>query len=107
MSREYIDKFIELFEAVWARPLMYFGKYDTDAVVLFTHGLYMSLSLTNHSFPALEIYREVSKNRGWHFNALGIVPDMKAKGLSNEEMVKELVSVEIEVWKTFRNNFEE
>jgi hypothetical protein len=106
MNREYIDKFIKLFEEVLSCPIMYFGKYDTDAVVLSTQGLYMSLSITNHSFPNEKIYREVSKNRGWHFNALGIIPDMKAKGLSNEEMVKELVSVEIEAWKIFRDGLE-
>ena len=106
MDSEYTDKFIEFFEEVLARPLMYFGKNDADAVIIFTHGLYTSLYITNHSFPSEEIYREVSKNRGWHFNALGIIPDMKKKGLSDEEMVKELISVEIEAWKVFRDSSE-
>jgi len=106
MSKEYIDKFIEFFEAALARPLIYFGKHDTDAVVIFTHGLYMSLSITNQIFPSLEICREAAKNCGWHFNALGIIPDMKKKGLSDEEMVKELILVEIETWKIFRDKLE-
>jgi hypothetical protein len=93
MDGEHTDKFIEFLEAVLARPLMYFGKYDTNVVTVFTHGLYMSLSITNQSFPSLDIRKEASKNRGWHFNALGIIPDMKKKGLSDEEMVRELVSV--------------
>lgn len=106
MDTKYIDKFIKFFEKMLACPVMYFGKYDTDSVVLYIQGLYVSLSMTNHSFPDEKIYREVSKNRGYHFNALGIIPDMKKKDLSNEEMVKELISVEIEAWKVFRNNLE-
>lgn len=85
---------------------MYFGKYDTDVVNIFTHGLYMSLSITNQSFPNLDIRVKAAKNCGWHFNALGIIPDMKKKELSDEEMVKELISVEIETWKIFRDSLE-
>lgn len=106
MNKEHIDKFIEFFEAVKARPIIYFGKFDTDAVILFTHGFYESLSIIDESFPSLDIHKEASKVRGWNFNALGVVPDLKKKGLSNEEMVKELISVEIEAWKIFRNSFE-
>jgi len=106
MNSEYIDKIIEFFKAVKTRPIMYFGKYETDAVEIFTHGFYMSLSITNQSFPDLEIRKEASKNRGWNFNAMGIVPHMKKKGLSDEEMVRELISVEIETWKVFRKSLE-
>lgn len=37
----------------------------------------------------------------WEF-----VPHMKEKGLSDEEMVKELISVEIEAWKIFHDRLE-
>ena len=106
MDRECIDKFIKFFEAILARPLMYFGKYDIDAVNHFTDGFYMSLGITSQPSPNLDIRKEASKNLGWHFNALGIIPDMKKKGLSDEEMVKELILVEIETWKIFRDKLE-
>lgn len=106
MDKELAGKFINFFEEMLPRPIIYFGKHDTDAVVLYIQGLCMSLNITNHSFPDEKIYREVSKSRGWHFNALGIVPDMKKKNLSDEEMVKELVSVEIETWKVFCDRLE-
>ena len=75
MNKKHIDKFIEFFEAVKVHPLMYFGKYDTDVVTIFTHGLYMSLSITDQSFPSIDIHKVAAKNLGWHFNALGIIPD--------------------------------
>ncbi len=106
MDREHVDEIIQFFEAVKARPLMYFGKFDTEAVLLFTHGFYMSLSIAKQTFPSLEIQKDASKNRGWNFNALGITPHMKQKELSDEEMVKELISVEIEAWKIFRERLE-
>lgn len=106
MDKAHIDKIIEFFEAVKVRPTMYFGKYDTEAFRIFTHGFYMSLSITKQSFPNLEMRKVAAKTRGWNFNALGIIPDMKEKELSNEDMVKELISVEIETWKIFRNSLE-
>ena len=107
MKREVIDKIIDFFEAVRARPLMYFGINDTNAVIIFTDGFYMSLSITNQSFPSLDIKKEASKNRGWNFNALGIIPHIKEKGMLDEEMVRELISVEIEAWKIFRESLNE
>lgn len=85
---------------------MYYGKYDTDAVIVFTHGFYMSLTITNQTFPSLDIQKEAARNLGWNFNALGIVPHMKQKGLSDEEMVRELISVEIGAWKILRDRLE-
>lgn len=106
MNKASVDKIVEFFEAVKARPLMYFGKYSTDSVIAFTYGFYMSLSITDQPFPDLDTQKKASKNRGWNFNALGIVPHMKEKGLSDKEMVRELISVEIEAWKIFRDNLE-
>ncbi len=106
MNKELASKIIEAFENVLARPLMYFGKYDTDVVIAFTHGFYMSLNITNQSSPSLDAKIFAAKNRGWKFNALGIIPHMKEKKLTSEEMVKELILLEIETWKLFRNTLE-
>ena len=106
MEKEQINKYIEFIEPMLIRPLMYFGKYDTDVVTVYFHGMYDSLKITNQSFPNSEIHQQAAKNLGWNYNALGIVPHMNEKNLTNEEMVKELVSLEIEAWKIFRDNLE-
>ncbi len=44
--------------------------------------------------------------RGWKLTQFGAVNEMKEKGLSDEEIVKELTLVELGVWKAFRDNLE-
>lgn len=103
MDNEHIDEFVDFFELVLARPLMYLGKYDDHAIYLLIYGFHMALSITNHTFPNREIYAEIYKSRNWHFNALGAVADMRKQGLSDEKIVKELIEIEIEAWKTLRD----
>ncbi len=108
MKREEVKNIIKLYEAVLMRPSMYFGNSrDYSAVIHFTSGLYSALVATNQSSPTYPNRQEIYKMQGWEFTQFGAVNEMKEKGLSDEEIVKELTLVELKVWKSFYDNLEQ
>ncbi len=107
MKSEEVENIIKLCEAILARPSMYFGNSnDYSAVIHFTSGLYSALDAINQLSPTYPNRQEIYKMRGWEFTQFGAANEMKEKGLSNEEIVKELTLVELKVWKAFRDNLE-
>jgi hypothetical protein len=108
MKVEEVENVIKLYEAILARPSMYFGNSeDYSAVIHFTAGFYSALVATNQSSPTYPNREEIYKMRGWEFTQFGAVNEMKEKGFSNEEIIKELTLIELKVWEAFRNNLKE
>lgn len=107
MKREEVENIIRIYEAILARPSMYFGNSnDYSAVIHFTSGFYSALVATNQSSPTYPNRQAIYKMRGWEFTQFGAVNEMKERGLCNEEIVKELTLVELKVWEAFRDNLE-
>lgn len=107
MKHGEVENIIKIYEAILARPSMYFGtSRDYSAVIHFTTGFYQSLTATNQFSPTYINRQEIYKLRGWKSTQFGAVDEMKEKGMSDEEIVKELTLVELKVWEAFRDNLE-
>ncbi len=103
MEQNTIDKILLDLEKIRLRPTMCFGHYeDFQSAVAFFIGFNHALILLNQSLPAREIYNQIYDEKGYKWSPNGVVTSMKEKSLSNEEIVIEIVSIEIEAWKRFR-----
>lgn len=104
LKKETIELFVELFLASSKRPQAYFQPCNYDCV---NSGLWWFRSAIHHlGFEIPDNTREIGLERGWDSNALGFQPFMKKKGLTDEEMAKELLIIESENWRRVLQLFE-
>jgi hypothetical protein len=92
---------VELLNHVRERPPIWLGGYNPQELILFIHGLgagvaVFGLRIERHPGSA---YYDVLIERGWEFLAGFPVDEMRERGLSEQEIVRELLTIEIETWK--------
>jgi hypothetical protein len=95
---------IEWFENIKTRPQMFYGENDNPWLV--ENGMYwfhMAFTHLGYNFQPKE--NEIVK-RNLHKNSLGLSHQLKNKELSNEEIVKEIIDIEIENWKQLLKELE-
>ncbi len=85
-------------EGLRRRPEMYIiGKNNVEALLSFLYGMFTLCShLTGFDRST---FLEIAKRRGWQESPRGVVPSMREAGLSEEEIVKELIEIEIAAYK--------
>ena len=102
MNSDTCDKIVEFFEVVRARPVMYTGKSsDYTRMIQLITGFYLALEITNQKAPNPDDVTSAYLNRGWKAAYFGAVEEMKAKEMDGDEIVRELLSVEIDLWRDF------
>lgn len=91
-----IDQLIEHLQSFQKRKAMYVGHVSIETVEAFMTGF----RIGRHGM-GLEIDRElqwaIEAARSWEQSAAGPVPQMKSQGLSDIEIMDELIEIEIEV----------
>jgi hypothetical protein len=87
------DRLIEFLRAFQNRKGMYVEPVNVATVQGFLTGF-----ATGCGACGFDIHRgmgcEVKKVRGWDWTAVGPIPQMQAKGLSDEEIMDELIEIE-------------
>lgn len=97
-----VDTIIACLEDVLNRPGMYLGPFnDVPHVVAFLNGFDTACAALGFSPVRLDVtYQSVVRERGWFESSTrGIWDVMHDRGLDEHEIVRELVVVELEVWK--------
>lgn len=51
----------------------------------------------------LRANEEATKSRGWEFRAISVSMEMREKGISEEEIIREQLNVEIDTWRILEN----
>lgn len=82
------------------RKDMYLTAVNVPTVQAFLRGLTISFRVWGCDVP-LDTRAQVTERLGWRFTALGIEPQMREKGCSEEEIIDELIKLEIETWQTY------
>jgi hypothetical protein len=98
MNKEAITKAIETLQHVRVRPMMFMGAVTAEYAMVFLYGFWAAC----RAFGCLrelevDFMREAANQRGWEYTALGSLPDMRKKGLTQEQMVDELLLIDITV----------
>lgn len=97
-----ITTVITLLEHVQKRPFMYIVPADPFAFQNFMSG-FMAACAALDLHVAREAHTgEVLAAHGWSMSPATALDQMREQGLSVEDMVRELLRVEVEVWKRLR-----
>jgi len=98
MSEEQLDILLRVLENFRVRPTLYIGDDDPRKASIFLMGFKCGMGMRLDK--DYEIQETVFARRGWRFSATGVLSSqMTERGMSNIEMIDELVSIEIEMLK--------
>lgn len=96
-----VEDVIRMLEHIIDRPFLFIADRPL-AVVDYLNGLNAILGYLGFPLPRSgynEIYRDVVIEQGWEYDAGGPWHQMQMKGMTNEEIIKETIRIEIEYWK--------
>lgn len=97
------EKITELLNSVAKRPAMYLGNAgDVEKAKSLLWGFNVGLlTILGDTLNMPEFLESGHLARGWEFRPLGVVPQMRDLGFSDEEIVLELVQITISCWENF------
>src|SRR5215211_1966314 len=99
-----MKRLLDLLESVAKRPQMYFGPVTFRAAQDFLLGLRYGCEFAGIKYSR-EHYRAAVEDRGWDpCGNVGILRDFERKGLSDEEMARELLAVELGAYRRARED---
>jgi hypothetical protein len=95
------QKVVELLREVRRRPPVWLGGYSPDSLIHFLHGVNAAVGVFGLRVDRYlgSSYGQVITERGWEHLAVAPVDEMRERGLSDQEIVQELLTIEIETWK--------
>lgn len=89
---------LEHLDSVAKRPAMYVGLVSFVSVRAYLHGLSARLGFTGIKYTR-EDYLAAAESRGWDPRGnIGIERDFIRRGLSDDQMVQELIAVEAQAY---------
>jgi hypothetical protein len=101
MLVERIPSLIEKLENIRRRPQVTIGKIESELLEQHLWGFREAAHIFAHMKyweQHLRIVEQVAYDRGWIMN-LSFPDDIRTRGLSEEEIIEEILIIEIESWK--------
>ncbi len=98
VNNDSLDKLPQMLEIVLKAPRMFFGD-EMPSVFNFVEGLRFMYSELDVSDAYYDTFNMVIKERGWRFSAHHPFVEMRERGMSEQEITAEVLTIEIEVWK--------
>jgi hypothetical protein len=94
-------KIVELLKQVRERPPVWIGGSSPESLLHFLHGVTAVASAFGVRVDRYlgSAYGQVITERGWEHSAAAPVDEMRERRLSDQEIVQELLTIEIETWK--------
>ncbi len=102
MTCEQMQHIIRALELMRAKPFrcMTSVEYAKNAGTIWLDGFYCALGVLGLlDETTTPVYREVIESRGWLWGPNAPIPEMKRRGLGENAMIDELLSIEIEMWQ--------
>ena len=104
MEKIKVAEIIEVLESMRNRKSMYLRTIDTAAAENYRNGFHLACWILGYDIIRTErnYYEKVVTGRGWDYRAAEGLPldEMKKSGLSDEQIVDEILAIEIDVWKS-------
>lgn len=111
MQQAVIPQIIERLENVRGRKQMYFRPVDLEALLNFLAGFNVSVSLLgNLDWPDYQAHREAYRKRNWEYTAGGArkaAEEMRKRGMTEENILDEVLLLEIEAWRWMLERFDD
>src|SRR4051794_24912570 len=94
-----VGRIVEILIGDRRRKPMYLGTVDGTTAETFLCGFRVGCLACGLDVP-LEIRQQATTARGWRWEASGPVPEMRERGLSEEQIADELFAIEIAAWQS-------
>lgn len=105
-QQEAIARLIERLKHVIKRPTMYMGAATYDAVNVFIYGFSCAYDAVGVSLT-LDLRRQATNSCGWVFSSARGADQMREQGLSEEQIVQELLLIEIKMLEIVAEGLED
>ncbi len=96
MNIDVVDSVINLLEKVRSKPMVYIGV-DLSRIISFLDGVHAVCQTIGIQCGYGPMYEQVMTERGWTYSPKGPWQEMKERGLSDTDIVDEIINIEIEV----------
>ncbi len=98
---QHVSALIEQLENVRKRKGMYMFPVDGQAAQNFVIGFSTAAHALGLVFMESKtpVWLKAGEKRGWKICAVGPIPEMKERDMSNEEIADEVLAIEIETWR--------
>ena len=100
-----LQQIITLLEHIRKRPGMYLGPPSVDALVHFLPGFHAGCEIAGYRITHVpeSAYHTIVEARGWEHLANKPIAEMQARGMSELDIIEELLQIEIATWKATYN----
>lgn len=105
MQLSKIQWIIEILEAAREVKMMYIQPVTVDSAINFLNGFRLGMFCLDEKIPG-GVRDQAHKDRGYNYTAMGTERQMRARQMSDEEIMDELFALEIEAWKLMIDNSE-
>ena len=96
VQKDVVEKLIEEVRRVVERPVMYLGSVTVASAIGFQAGIYCACSAFGITLTTA-LRSRASNSRGWKFGPSGGVNPMREHGLTEEQIVQELLLNDIKM----------
>jgi|GEM_PF-5356999 len=98
MTVNQLHKLIELLQELAVKPVLFTGDaHNPYSVMHFLYGMRWSLIILGLDESK---YRKIVHTHGWKFEPVGLVYEMQEAGISDKQIIKNLIDLEIDLYKT-------
>jgi hypothetical protein len=98
MQSGQVDRLLSILRSARQRKPMYFQPVDVETAENFLNGFRVGSLACGIEIP-LSIQERATNERGWKWNALGPLKEMRERGLDDDQIVDELFAIEIRAWE--------
>jgi hypothetical protein len=93
-----VDRILEILRSARERKAMYLGTVDVSSAETFINGFQVGCFACGLDLP-LEVLEQATIERGWPWYAARPIPEMRAAGLNEDQIVDELFAIQIAAWE--------
>jgi hypothetical protein len=101
MSKVNYSKIINALFHVKERPQMHIGKPSVESLECFIHGFNSGCFFANSDIDSAKhrkLLEQITVERGWLLRPVSVSVEMRERGMSEPEIIQELLTIEIEAW---------
>jgi hypothetical protein len=96
-----INHLLKVLHSVRDRNSMYFRPVDVVAAENFLNGFITGVASCGLEVP-IEIRESTTLERGWKWYAARPVDDMRNRGLTEDQIIDEILTIEIAAWRVYK-----
>jgi hypothetical protein len=93
----------ETLRLLQTRPRLFLGEVTLERVNVWLGGFEAGCAALGVAIPR-DVFTKVLQERGWKESAYGQIPQMREKGLSDDQIVQELIEIQVALYQSVKES---